>query len=660
MLELRKKGNKHWLFIDNEIGEFTPSKFTINRLNNVITIVYFNNLKSKDYNVSDCYIFDIGDISGFNTSDGVAFMDKLEELNCPCFQKDVTNIYGGGSVESVNGQTGDVILGFSDITTAQNLGEFIDGLDSKTDIKDVDEFIISDSEDSLKSKKTRFSDLKTKLKSYFDTFYLSLSIFNDFVTDVFSSLDNKLDKSSTPSSVYATDAEGLQVMKPISTLQPSLISGTNIKTLEGQSLLGSGNINLTSNDVGLGNVNNTSDLNKPISTATQTALNLKENLSNKATNLTSPDDTKYPTTLAVSTALNSKQDILTNPITGTGTTNFVSKFTGPTSLGNSQIFDNGTNVGIGTTAPGARLDVKAQGALATDIAFRVRNSTDTKNFLVVNGAGDVSNSGAGGGETNTHFGIDVGRNRTGSFNSLFGNQAGRDLTTGASNALFGYNAGASTTTQFGNTFIGARAGESNIANNNTAVGSNALLNNKTGVGNTAIGNEALYYTTTGILNNAFGIGAGINNTTGGRNTFFGAFSGRSNTTGQSNIYIGVDSAFAQKTGNNNIFVGDGSGRFLADGVAHLTISNNSLFLGRDTRAKADNQTNQIVIGDSAIGDGSNSVVLGNSSITRTRLQGQVIMGSFTTAPTGIEGAIYYDSTTKKHYGFDGTTWNAFY
>jgi len=36
---------------------------------------------------------------------------------------------------------------------------------------------------------------------------------------------------------------------------------------------------------------------------TQTALNLKENLSNKSTDLTSPDNTKYPTTLAVSTGI---------------------------------------------------------------------------------------------------------------------------------------------------------------------------------------------------------------------------------------------------------------------------------------------------------------------------------------------------------------------
>jgi hypothetical protein len=44
-------------------------------------------------------------------------------------------------------------------------------------------------------------------------------------------------------------------------------------------------------------------------------------------------------------------------IAGTGTTNYVSKFTSSTAIGNSQIFDNGTNVGIGTTSPGARLQV---------------------------------------------------------------------------------------------------------------------------------------------------------------------------------------------------------------------------------------------------------------------------------------------------------------
>ena len=52
--------------------------------------------------------------------------------------------------------------------------------------------------------------------------------------------------------------------------------------------------------VGLGNVDNTSDLNKPVSTTTQTALNTKENTSNKSTTTTlGTSDVLYPTQNAV-------------------------------------------------------------------------------------------------------------------------------------------------------------------------------------------------------------------------------------------------------------------------------------------------------------------------------------------------------------------------
>jgi hypothetical protein len=57
--------------------------------------------------------------------------------------------------------------------------------------------------------------------------------------------------------------------------------------------------NTTKADIGLGNVDNTSDLNKPISNATQNALNLKENSSNKVTDFTSPNNTTFPTTQAI-------------------------------------------------------------------------------------------------------------------------------------------------------------------------------------------------------------------------------------------------------------------------------------------------------------------------------------------------------------------------
>jgi hypothetical protein len=83
-------------------------------------------------------------------------------------------------------------------------------------------------------------------------------------------------------------------------------------------------LNLQKSDVGLSNVDNTSDLNKPISTATQTALNGKQNTlsftpedsANKSTDTAlGSSDTLYPTQNAVKTyvdnGLATKQDALT-------------------------------------------------------------------------------------------------------------------------------------------------------------------------------------------------------------------------------------------------------------------------------------------------------------------------------------------------------------
>jgi hypothetical protein len=62
------------------------------------------------------------------------------------------------------------------------------------------------------------------------------------------------------------------------------------------------NINVNKADIGLDLVDNTSDLNKPISTATQTALNGKEDVSNKSTNTSlGTSDTLYPSQKAVKT-----------------------------------------------------------------------------------------------------------------------------------------------------------------------------------------------------------------------------------------------------------------------------------------------------------------------------------------------------------------------
>lgn len=61
-------------------------------------------------------------------------------------------------------------------------------------------------------------------------------------------------------------------------------------------------------------------------------------------------------------------------VTGTGTTNYIAKWSTSSSIQDSIIFDNGTNVGIGTNSPNFLLDVEAQGA-----DMRVFNLTSDAN-----------------------------------------------------------------------------------------------------------------------------------------------------------------------------------------------------------------------------------------------------------------------------------------
>jgi hypothetical protein len=45
-------------------------------------------------------------------------------------------------------------------------------------------------------------------------------------------------------------------------------------------------------------------------------------------------------------------------LSGSGTTNYLAKFTAAGTVGDSQVFDNGTNVGIGTSSPVSKLDIR--------------------------------------------------------------------------------------------------------------------------------------------------------------------------------------------------------------------------------------------------------------------------------------------------------------
>jgi len=67
------------------------------------------------------------------------------------------------------------------------------------------------------------------------------------------------------------------------------------------------------------------------------------------------------------------QTALTNPVTGTGTANYLPKFIGSTSIANSLIFDNGTNVLIGTTtAPTPVAGVSFPLSVTSSVVTRIR------------------------------------------------------------------------------------------------------------------------------------------------------------------------------------------------------------------------------------------------------------------------------------------------
>ena len=69
----------------------------------------------------------------------------------------------------------------------------------------------------------------------------------------------------------------------------------------------------------------------------------------------------FDTNLKLNTWIN--PDVFTNGfVQGTGTTNYIAKFTAAGTVGDSQIYDNGTNVGIGTLNSFANLSISNNGA----------------------------------------------------------------------------------------------------------------------------------------------------------------------------------------------------------------------------------------------------------------------------------------------------------
>jgi hypothetical protein len=173
---------------------------------------------------------------------------------------------------------------------------------------------------------------------------------------------------------------------------------------------------------------------------------------------------------------------------------------------------------------------------------------------------------------------------------------------------------------------------------NTSFGAAALGNNTTGNNNTSLGSETLYTNTSGSQNTATGVFALFLNTIGNSNTAVGLQSSYNNTTGNVNVAVGLNSLFGNTTGTSNVALGHGAGHYITNDAAENSISNNSVFVGSQTKAQADNQTNQIVIGHLTTGNGSNTVTIGNDSITSNFLNRKINLKGANSAISSIEYA----------------------
>ena len=301
---------------------------------------------------------------------------------------------------------------------------------------------------------------------------------------------------------------------------------------------------------------------------------------------------------------------------GSGAANYVPLWLDPSTLGASNIYRSGSgNLGVGTTTPGAALDVN--GAINATTSFNLGG------FPFAFGSSTLFNVGLGTGALqgnttgahNTALGYQaLAANATGVTSTAVGSFAAY-LNTGSGNtavgdgALYGYDATGPVNGSL-NTAVGAQALFRNTTGaNNTAVGWFALQSNTTGAQNAASGHGAMAINTTGTGNSAHGYLALYNNTTGQENSAHGYLALYNNTTGQGNSAHGAWALWGNRTGSDNAAIG----RFaMSNNDAGNLNTALGAFAGPDSGSS--NLTNATAIGAYATVRQSNTMVLGSPGV----------------------------------------------
>lgn len=141
-----------------------------------------------------------------------------------------------------------------------------------------------------------------------------------------------------------------------------------------------------------------------------------------------------------------------------------------------------------------------------------------------------------------------------------------------------------------------------------------------------------------IENSAFGRASLFSLTTGSGNTSIGRSALTALTDGSANTGVGVNAGGGLQTAYNNVCIGVSSGRYISDGVTLNASGYDNVFIGNSSRPQGQGQNNQIVIGKDAIGNGSNTTVIGNASTLKSRIFGALTTDSLTLTTLSVAPA----------------------
>lgn len=251
-----------------------------------------------------------------------------------------------------------------------------------------------------------------------------------------------------------------------------------------------------------------------------------------------------------------------------GTNNYIQKVTDSTTntIGNSQIYDNGTGVGIGTTSPAYKLDVK--GATATD-GIRSDIGFDINPVVLPERIATYTLTGGTGLEIGTYWYWlsyytalgETGIRTEPSIITTLGNQQVTitNIPVSTDYRVTGKRIYRGRVGQQWNAYLLADIpNEQATYTDSTPDVSLPTTNNYYRINSTSRYISYNGYRSMVIDNNmtAFGLLAGYNITTGGRNVLLGQNAGASLTAGGSNVLIGHVPGGSLTNGSSNIAIGE--------------------------------------------------------------------------------------------------------